>query len=71
MHLGDRHHKEDIIHAANEGIGVTVRILRSLVPEDAWTFNNGYIGSLKAGEGFVWHPEKGMIAQFTAMPIVD
>lgn len=71
MHLGDRHHKEDIIHAANEGIGVTVRILRSLVPEDAWTFNNGYVGSLKAGEGFVWHPDKGLIAQFTASPVLE
>jgi hypothetical protein len=70
-HTGHLHQKKDMITNLDESRGVTVRILRSLVPEDAWTFNKGFTHSQKAGEAFLWHPENGLIAQFTASPTYE
>lgn len=79
-HTGDKHHKVDVelkpndklrfdlVRKTDEGLGVTVRILRSLAPADAWTFDKGFVGALHAAEGFLWHPQDGMKAQFTAAP---
>jgi hypothetical protein len=67
-HTGDKHHKEDLVHKTDENLGVVVRILRSLAPADAWTFDKGFVGALHAAEGFLWHPENGLQAQFTATP---
>lgn len=63
FHTGDKHHKFDTSED-----GITVRILRSLAARDAWTFRNGFVGSIRAAEAFLWHPEKGVIAQYTAQP---
>lgn len=63
-HLGHIHHKYEV----NEENGVVVRFLRSLVPIDAWTFDKGFIGALRAAESFVWDKENGLIAQFTSTP---
>jgi hypothetical protein len=70
IHTGDKHNKKDIIYSANEGNGVVVRILRSLAASDAWTFSKGF-NSLRAAESFLWDKEKGLIAQFTAQPIIS
>lgn len=68
-HTGDKHNRKDISYiSTNENNGMVVRILRSLASADAWTFNKGYIGALRASESFLWHPEDGLIAQFTATP---
>jgi len=67
-HIGHYHSKANIIHSTKEGIGIVVRVLRSLAVADAWTFNHGFVGAIRAGESFLWHPNNGMIAQFTAMP---
>lgn len=67
-HLGDKHHKKEFEYKTNEDNGITVRILRALAAVDAWTFDKGFIGAVRAGESFLWHPEKGLIAQFTASP---
>lgn len=69
-HTGDKHHKKDMVFRADEENGVLVRILRSLAPDDAWTFGKGF-KSLKAAEAFLWHQEQGLLAQFTAKPILD
>jgi hypothetical protein len=45
-----------------------VRTLRSLVAADAWTFDRGFIGSMRAAQSFLWDAEKGQIGQFTATP---
>lgn len=66
-HTGDKHHKVDLITKGTEKPGMMVRILRSLAAEDAWTFNSGY-RSLRASEAFLWHPDNGLIAQYTATP---
>jgi hypothetical protein len=65
-HTGDKHRKADFILEVDEQIGIVIRTLRSLVPADAWTFNHGFVGSQHASEAFLWHPENGLIAQFTA-----
>jgi len=66
-HTGDKHNKKDFVYKTDEGSGVVVRILRALAAQDAWTFNHGY-NSLRAGESFLWHPENGLVAQYTATP---
>src|SRR3990167_3980718 len=69
VHTGDKHHKEDYVHKTHEdNSGVVVRILRSLTPPDAWHYNKGYIGALRASEAFMWDKKKGLLAQFTATP---
>jgi hypothetical protein len=65
-HTGHWHHKADLLMEVDEQVGITMRILRSLVPEDAWTFSKGLVGSLRAAEAFLWHPDDGLVAQFTA-----
>jgi hypothetical protein len=66
-HLGDKHHRKTInTISIDEKKGVTTRLLRSISPADSWHFDKGYIGSLRAMDGFLWHKEKGLIAQFSA-----
>ena len=65
FHLGDKHHKKDV-KAEEFPNGVVVRLLRSLAPPSVWEFDKGLVGSKKAVEGFLWHPENGVIGQFTA-----
>lgn len=65
-HIGHKHHKLDMILKTNEAEnGVVVRILRSLASPSVWEFDKGLVGSLNAGEAFIWHAQKGVIAQFT------
>lgn len=63
MHTGDKHRKFD----ATEESGVVLRILRALTASDAWTYGKGF-NSLRAAESFLWHPDNGLLAQFTAQP---
>lgn len=67
-HLGDKHHKKEFEYKTNEDRGMTIRVLRALASTDAWTFDKGYVGAIKAGESFLWHPLDGLVAQFTASP---
>jgi hypothetical protein len=68
-HTGDKHHKEDYVHKTHEANnGIVVRILRSLTTTDAWHYNKGYVGALRASEAFLWDREAGLKAQFTAIP---
>jgi hypothetical protein len=67
VHLGDKHHKVDMVLKTNElENGVVVRILRSLASPSVWEFDKGFVGSMKAAEAFVWHNTEGLVAQFTA-----
>lgn len=67
-HLGDKHHKKEFEYKTDESTGVVVRILRALAVHDTWTFDKGYVGALKAAESFLWHPDNGLVAQFTSLP---
>jgi hypothetical protein len=67
VHLGDKHHKVDMVLKTNElENGVVVRILRSLASPSVWEYDKGFVGSMKAAEAFVWHENDGIVAQFTA-----
>lgn len=67
-HLGHQHRKKgynynvkkDTIY--NEELGVIVRYISSLSSSDFWHHKSGYIGSIKAGEAFIWNDEVGMQA---------
>lgn len=65
-HLGDKHHKKDMLYRTEDNNGVTIRILRSLSATDTWHFDNGFIGAPRAAEAFLWHPSEGLIAQYNA-----
>jgi len=66
-HLGEIHHKKEIKWISTEEFkGTTVRFMRSLSGTDAWHYQKGYVSSLRAGEGFIWDKENGLICQFTA-----
>jgi hypothetical protein len=67
VHLGDKHHKKEIVLKTEELTnGVVVRIHRSLADPNVWEFDKGFDGSLHAAEGLLWHKETGLEAQFPA-----
>lgn len=66
-HVGDRHHKETLKQNVNETDGVTIRLMRSLSPPDEWHYRTGWIGAEQAAESYLWHPENGVIGQFTSI----
>jgi hypothetical protein len=66
-HLGDKHHKKDMLLKTDEyKNGVVVRIFRSLAPPSVWEYDKAFVGSLKAAEAFMWSVGDGLLAQFTA-----
>jgi hypothetical protein len=66
-HLGDKHHKKDLLHRTEDVDGVTIRLLRSLSATDTWHFDKGYIGSPRAAEAFLWDRSDGLAGQFPAI----
>lgn len=66
-HLGHVHHQKVMKWlSTKEFKGTTVRFMRSLTPNDAWHFQKGFVGQIRAGEGFVWGKDNGIISQFSA-----
>ena len=72
-HVGHIHRKRDMKYTVldkaqmtNEDLGVTVRYLSSLTGTEEWHHKKGFIGAIKAGEGFIWNDEVGMIAHLNA-----
>lgn len=72
-HVGHIHRKRDVKYTVrernrttNEDLGVTVRYLSSLTGTEEWHHKKGFVGSIKAGEAFIWNDESGMIAHLNA-----
>lgn len=63
-HLGDKHHRKDLLYRTEDINGVTIRLLRSLSATDTWHFDKGYVGAPRGAEAFLWHPNDGLIAQY-------
>lgn len=68
-HLGHYHKKIkykynvlDKFKDVDEIDGVTLRHLSSLSGADSWHNKKGYILSKKAGDGFIWNADKGLLA---------
>lgn len=61
IHTGDKHH-----YMAKEinGTGVRIQQLPSLSMDDRWHVDNGFVNQIRSGIAFVYHPEKGKIAEF-------
>ena len=78
-HVGHIHRKRDVKYAVtldktrmtDEELGVTVRYLSSLTGTEEWHHKKGFIGALKAGEGFIWNDETGLIAHLNANLIIE
>jgi len=68
FHTADKHHRKDFNMVVDEFQGVTVRILPSLTSADAWTFDKGFVGNVRAAQSFLYDPEIGLKGQFTAQP---
>jgi hypothetical protein len=66
-HLGDKHHKKDLLYRTEDKNGVTIRLLRSLSATDSWHFDKGFIGGVRAAEGFLWDRDQGLVGQFNAV----
>lgn len=78
FHIGDIHRRKDIKYTVvdktnmtYEDLGVTVRYLSSLTGTDAWHFSHGFVGAIKAGEGFIWNDKLGLLAHLNANLIID
>lgn len=66
-HIGHVHHQKRIrTIAIDENEGVAVRSMRNLAPIDSWHYQKGYVGTVHAGEGFIWDKENGMVNHITA-----
>jgi hypothetical protein len=59
IHTADKHH-----YMAKDIKGVRIQQLPSLSGDDRWHIDNNFINSVRAGLAFVYHPEKGKIAEF-------
>lgn len=69
-HLGDKHHKKDMIEKTEElNNGVVVRILRSLSAPNTWAFDKGFVGAARQAEGFLWHADGWLAGQFSSAPV--
>ena len=66
-HLGDKHHKKDMLHRTEDVDGVTIRLLRSLSATDTWHFDKGYVGTPRSAEAFLWDKSDGLVAQFQSV----
>ena len=77
-HLGHIHRKRNVTYTIldkartlNEDLGVTVRYLSSLTGTEEWHHKKGFIGSIKAADGFIWNDEKGFRAHLNSSLILD
>jgi hypothetical protein len=67
VHVGHFHHSKQIKFTdVQEYPGFTVKILNSLSSNDAWHAEKGYL-SLKAAEAFLYHKDKGLLANYYYM----
>jgi hypothetical protein len=72
-HLGHIHRKRNVNYAildrkrtVSEDLGVTVRYLSSLTGTEEWHHKKGFVGAIKAGEGFIWNDEAGLMAHLNS-----
>ncbi|MFW6219438.1 MAG: hypothetical protein ACOC33_01090 [bacterium] len=49
-----------------EDLGVTVRYLSSLSGTEEWHHKKGFVGTIKAADGFIWNDKNGLIAHINS-----
>ena len=61
-HAADKHHVKQFTTKDIEDIkGVTVRIAKSLASPDSWSYESGFVNSVRGGEAYIWDSLKGNI----------
>mgnify|MGYP001766760333 CR=1 FL=1 len=73
-HLGHIHRKRNVNYSVvdnkqrtlSEDLGVTVRYLSSLTGTEEWHHKKGFVGAIKAADGFIWNDERGLIAHLNS-----
>lgn len=67
-HVGHVHHEEKkVLNINTEESQIRLRTLPTLTATDAWHAKSGYL-SIRETQSFIWHPEKGNIAQINYKP---
>lgn len=56
VHTGHLH-----LTKVEEQHGVRVRVLPALTAPDAWLAENGFVGNIRAAEGYIWNKEEGLV----------
>lgn len=76
-HVGHIHRKRthkftilDKNKLLTEDLGVTLRYLSSLTGTEEWHHKKGFVGQIKAANGFIWNSETGLVAELTSNYII-
>ncbi len=72
-HVGHIHGKRNVKYTVadkhmglNEELGVTVRYLSSLTGTEEWHHKKGFVGKIKAADGFLWNDEDGLLVHINS-----
>lgn len=72
-HVGHIHRKREVKYTVldknkiiDENLGVTVRYLSSLTGTEEWHHRKGFVGQIKAAEGFIWNDKYGLVSQLNS-----
>ena len=61
FHVGHLHTKKNFKYTTTlDDYGVTVRYMRSICATDSWHFQNGYVGTVKGADGYIWNKKNGV-----------
>ena len=76
-HLGHQHRKKNVRYIVldkermlNEDLGVTIRYLSSLTGTEEWHHKKGFVGQIKAADGFIWNDTHGFCAHLNSNYII-
>ena len=66
FHLGHYHKAKQTVHTTTDEFGgVRVRVLPSLSGTDAWHYRQGYVGTKRAAEAYLWDAKEGYIGHLS------
>ena len=66
FHLGHYHKAKQTVHTTTDEFGgVRVRVLPSLSGTDAWHYRQGYVGTKRAAEAYLWDSKEGYVGHLS------
>lgn len=67
-HVGHYHKKAETRHTAGDThAGVAVTVLPSLSGTDAWHYQQGWVGTQRRAEAYLWSQDNGYVGHFSVM----
>jgi hypothetical protein len=68
IHLGHLHKSQEMVYRNTDthAGGIRVRVLPSLSGTDKWHYDQGYVGTARAAEAYLWSKRRGYVAHFSA-----